>query len=207
METARRPSMSARWPAVSFSRPGRVIGNVVCPQQLPLLAYPSARAAGAENFAAASVVLCTRFRVCRSPQPLASGGIAGRGEGLLREAKRPARSRPLPYRGKSSSVPRGDRATPAEAVVHADLDGVLVLPKPGADDRGRPTGEGGIAEVVILVLGLGGPVRREHVFEAGADGVAVLAGAVGGEGRGYAGDTDADIGVVAPVLAALAVDH
>src|SRR6266404_1394205 len=31
-------------------------------------------------------------------------------------------------RSKSSSVPRGDRATPAEAVVHADLDGVLVLP-------------------------------------------------------------------------------
>src|SRR5437879_4346979 len=50
---------------------------------------------------------------------------------------------------QSSSVPRGSRATPAETIVHADLDGVLVVPEPGADDRGGSTGESGAAEVVI----------------------------------------------------------
>ena len=83
---------------------------------------------------------------------------------------------------------RDHRATPAEAVVQADLDGVLVVAEAGADDRrAGPRGKGGVAEVVILVFGLGGPVRREHVFEAGADGIAVLVVAVGGEGRRRAG--------------------
>src|SRR3979411_3407093 len=105
------------------------------------------------------------------------------------------------------SVPGGDRATPAEAVVHTDLDGMLVVAEAGPDDVGRPGGKGGVAEVVILVFGLGGPVRREHVFETGADGVAVLARAVGSKGCGYAGDTDADIVVVAPGVAALGVEQ
>src|SRR5688572_9676576 len=74
-----------------------------------------------------------------------------------------------------ASVFGDDRAAPAEAVVQADLDGVLVVAKPGADHVGRAGRDGGLAEVVILVFGLGGPVRREHVFQAGADSVAVLA--------------------------------
>src|SRR5258706_12251927 len=105
------------------------------------------------------------------------------------------------------SVLRGDRATPAETVVHANLDGMLVVPEARTDNRSRPGGEGGVAEIVILVFGLGRPVRREHVFEAGADGVAVLVGAIGGKRRGHAGDGDADIGIVAPGIAALGVEQ
>src|SRR6266446_536698 len=105
------------------------------------------------------------------------------------------------------SIPRTDRATPPDAIVHADLDGMLVVPEMGANDRGRSAGESGIAEVVVLVFGLGGPVRREHVFETAADGVAVLVTAIGREGGRYAADGDSDIVVVAPGIAALGVEQ
>src|ERR1700726_4924376 len=94
--------------------------------------------------------------------------------------KRPARSRPFGI-DLSGSVTRGDRATPAEAIVDAGLDGVLVVTEAGADDRRRTTGESGAAEIVILVFGLGRPVRREHVFQTGADREAVLAASIGGQ--------------------------
>src|SRR2546430_4799472 len=108
---------------------------------------------------------------------------------------------------QNSSVPRGDRATPAEAVVDAGLDGMLVVPETGADDLGGSTGEGGAAKIVILVLGLGGPVRREHVFQTGANSVAVLMTSIGAKGHRCAADADADIVVVAPGVAALAVEQ
>src|SRR5580704_229068 len=104
------------------------------------------------------------------------------------------------------SVFSGDRPTPAEAIVHAHLDGVLVVAEARAGNRGR-AGEGGVAEIVVLVLGLGRPVRREHVFEAGADGPAVLVGAVGGEGDRSTGDANPDIGIVAPGVTALGVEQ
>src|SRR6266702_7772704 len=104
------------------------------------------------------------------------------------------------------SVARGCRTAPAEAVVHTDLDGMLVLPATDADHVGRTGGDGRAAEVVILVFGLGRPVRREHVFEAGADGVAVLAVAGGGEGLRHAGDVDAEA-TVAPGVTTLGVEQ
>src|ERR1700733_400366 len=109
--------------------------------------------------------------------------------------KRPAGSRPLSDRGRAvrgGSVARGRRTAPAEAVVHTDLDGMLIVPAANADDVGRTAGDRRAAEVVILILGLGRPVRREHVFKAGADGVAVLAVAGGGEGLRHAGDVHAE---------------
>src|SRR6266851_8639866 len=125
----------------------------------------------------------------------------------LRPQKRPARSRPLVVSRRPVSVARRDRATPAEAVVDAGLDGVLVVLEPGTDDRGRSGGKGGAAEVVILVFGLGGPAGRKHVFETGADGVTVLASSSGGKGGRYAGDGDAEIVIVAERETALAVQQ
>src|SRR6266481_708299 len=105
------------------------------------------------------------------------------------------------------SIPRTHGATPAEAIVYADLDAMLVVPEVGAHDRGRSTGERRGAEVVVLVFGLGGPVRREHVFKTGADGVAVFVGAIGSKPGRYAGNADANIVAVAPGVAALGVQQ
>src|SRR5689334_24360338 len=67
------------------------------------------------------------------------------------------------------SIPGGGRAAPAEAVVHADLDGVLVVAEAGADHVGRTGLNRGVAEIVVLVLGLVRPVWGKQIFEAGAD--------------------------------------
>src|SRR4051812_32470288 len=73
------------------------------------------------------------------------------------------------------SISGGCRTAPAEAVVHADLDAVLVVAEAGADRVDGGGRERRVAEVVILVLGLGRPVRGEQVFQPRADGVTVLA--------------------------------
>src|SRR5207302_10178677 len=78
------------------------------------------------------------------------------------------------------SISGGSRSTPTKPVVYADLGGVLVVAEAPASDIGGSRGEGGVAEIVILVLGLGRPVRGKHVLEAPADGLAVLVAAVGG---------------------------
>src|SRR5215217_668644 len=59
---------------------------------------------------------------------------------------------------KPGSVFRSRRATPAKPVVHADLDGVFVVPEAPPGDVGRGNHEVVLAEIVILVLGLGRPV-------------------------------------------------
>lgn len=46
------------------------------------------------------------------------------------------------------SLARDYRAR-AEAVVYTQLDGMLVIPETGADDRSGAAGEGGVAENVI----------------------------------------------------------
>src|ERR1700676_5462079 len=167
--------------------------------------YRCARAAGAEYLAAA--LLCfapdSGFAEALSLQ---RGHLRSPTRGGLRQQK--GRHPAGPFTSMQTlSVPRSGRATPAETIVDADLDGMLVVPEVGADDRRRSAGERGAAEVVILVFGLGGPVRREHVFKTGADGVAVLASASGGKRGRYAGDGDADIVVVAPGVAALGVEQ
>src|SRR4029077_1122381 len=105
------------------------------------------------------------------------------------------------------SVFARERTAPAKPVVHTNLDGVLVVPEFGADDVGGAGGESGVAEVVILVLSLGRPVRREHVFQTAADGIAVLLVAAGGEGGRQAGNGDADIVVAAPGVTAFGVEQ
>src|SRR5882757_10669569 len=114
---------------------------------------------------------------------------------------KPAFSRRMSVR----SIFGGDRATPAKPVVHADLDGVFVVPEAPAGDIRRGGDEGGIAEIVILLFGLGRPVGRKHVFEASADRVAVLVIAIGGEGLGRAGNRHADVVAVTPGVTALGV--
>src|SRR5437879_4489349 len=65
----------------------------------------------------------------------------------------------------AGSVFARHRTTPAEAIIQAGLDGLLVVAESGADHSRRPGGERGVAEIVILVFSLRGPVRREHVFK------------------------------------------
>src|SRR5512138_3198951 len=100
--------------------------------------------------------------------------------------------------GSAVSISGGGASTPTEPVVHADLGGVFVVAEAAAGDIGRAGREGRVAEIVILVLGLGRPVRGKHVFEAAADGVAVAMAAVGGESRRHAGHRDAEIVAVTP---------
>src|SRR5439155_11186416 len=84
---------------------------------------------------------------------------------------------------------------------------MLVITESDANDRAGAGRESGVAEVVVLVFGLGGPVRREHVFETGADSKTVLVGAIGGKRGRYSGDTDTDIVVVTPGIATLGVEQ
>src|SRR4029077_20260426 len=115
---------------------------------------------------------------------------AGRRRTLFEKTKRPARTPALSRlpveateafssevdtavrvkktRQNASSVPR---AGEVEAIIDAQLERMFVV-IPGAKrcqhDRGH---KAGAAEIVVHVLGLGRPVRGEHVFDAGADGV------------------------------------
>src|SRR5882757_5347870 len=118
---------------------------------------------------------------------------------------RPAFSESVQVR--SGSVPRDHRATPVEAIVDAGLNRMLVVAEAGSNEDGRAAGyEGGAAEVVILVFNLGGPARREHVFEAGADSVAVTMVAVGGENQRRASSGGhVDVVAVLPGITALGV--
>src|SRR6187399_2569752 len=91
------------------------------------------------------------------------------------------------------SISGGSSSAPPKPVVHPDLGGVLVVAETPAGDIGRPRREGGVAEIVILVLSLGRPVRGEHVFETAADRIAVLVAAIGGESRRHAGHRHPEI--------------
>src|SRR5882724_12754588 len=109
---------------------------------------------------------------------------------------------------RSGSVPRDHRSTPVEAIVDAGLNRMLVVAEAGSNEDERAAGyEGGAAEVVILVFNLGGPARREHVFEAGTDGVAVTMVAIGGESCRHAIGGHADVVAVIPGITALVVEQ
>ena len=89
---------------------------------------------------------------------------------------------------QSRSIPGDYRATPVEAIVDAGLHSMLVVAVAAESrERGRRH-EGGLAEVVVLIFDLGGPTRREHVFEAGTDGVAIMVAAVERERLRHAAD-------------------
>src|SRR5205085_7128303 len=60
--------------------------------------------------------------------------------------------------------------------------------------------------VVVLVLGLRRPVRREHVFEAGADSVAVLVVAGDSEWRRHTGDRHVEV-LVGERVATLGIEQ
>src|SRR5687768_7467933 len=96
------------------------------------------------------------------------------------------------------SVARGERSThrstPVEAIVQANLDGVLVIAEgAGGSDR---TNKVHSAKIVVLVFDLARPVLGEQVFETTADSVAVTA-AVAAEAVGEAR--------ISPAVAALGV--
>src|SRR5882762_1933606 len=126
-------------------------------------------------------------------------------------AQKRAGTRPAFFREsvqvRSGSVPRDHRATPVEAIVDASLNRMLVVAEAGSNEDGGAGGnKGGAAEVVILVFNLGGPARREHVFEASADGVAVTMVAVGGENQRRASSGGhVDVVAVLPGITALGV--
>ena len=102
---------------------------------------------------------------------------------------------------RSLSVAGSRRTAPAEAVVDAQLDGLLVIPEAAADDRRRSGGERGTAEIVILVLALDGPIGREQVLEPCPHGVPVAMVGIGSESDRRAANADTEI-VVAPSVAA-----
>src|SRR5436305_6957124 len=108
---------------------------------------------------------------------------------------------------RMASVPGAGRASPAEPVVDAKLRGMLVIAKTSSHDGSGSTGEIGAAEIIVLVLSLGRPVRREHVFETATDGVAVIVVSIGCKPRWRSGNRHTDIRVVAPCVAALGVEQ
>src|SRR5438874_9659858 len=77
------------------------------------------------------------------------------------------------------SISGGCRSTPTKPVVHADLGGVFVVAEAPASDIGGSRGQGGVAEIGILVLRRGRPGAGKYVVEAAAEVAAVLAAAVG----------------------------
>src|SRR5260370_267763 len=84
---------------------------------------------------------------------------------------------------------------------------MLVVVEPDTDDVSGAGPERGAAEIVILVFNLGRPVLREHVFEAGADGVAVAMITVRRESLRHAAAGYAEIVPIVPGITALGVEQ
>src|ERR1700733_1481378 len=99
------------------------------------------------------------------------------------------------------------RAIPPEAIVHTQLEGMLVFPEPGSDDVGGAAGEGGVAEIVVHVFAFDGPVRCEDVFETAADSVTVAMRAIDRKAHRNATSTGADTDAIAPGVTALGVNQ
>src|ERR1700733_5333712 len=102
---------------------------------------------------------------------------------------------------------RRGRAIPAEAIVHTQLEGMLVFPEPGSDDVGGATGEGGVAEIIVHIFAFDGPVWCEHVFETAADGVTVAMRTIDRKAHRNATSTRADTDAIAPGVTALGVNQ
>src|SRR5450432_1514263 len=84
--------------------------------------------------------------------------------------------------GRRRSIPRDHRTRPVEMIVHAGLQGVLVVAEGAERHEGHRRHELAAAEIVILVFELGREVLGEHVFDAGADRETVGVAAVEREG-------------------------
>src|SRR5580698_2535615 len=105
-----------------------------------------------------------------------------------------------------SIVSEARRATEVEAIVQADLDGLIVGAEAAERSERNRSGEAARAEVVVHVLDLGRPILGEHVFETGTDGVAVAVVAVEAERDRSAGETQRFV-VVRISIAALHVEQ
>src|SRR5690349_12678057 len=73
------------------------------------------------------------------------------------------------------------RTGPVDAVINAGLEDMVVGGEAAGRNQRSGRAEIGVAEIIILIFGLGRPVRREHVFDADADGVTVAVVACRGE--------------------------
>src|SRR5438132_8567974 len=103
-------------------------------------------------------------------------------------------------------VARDDGAREIEAVIHADLERVLVIVEGAERHQRRRRNEAAVAEIIVLILGLHRPARREHVFGAAADGPAVAVSIAEQEGDGNAAESHA-LAVVGIGVAALYIDQ
>src|ERR1700731_4625995 len=79
------------------------------------------------------------------------------------------------------SVPRHPRARPVEAVVDGRLHDMFVVAEAAERQESDRGNEPAAAEIIILIFDPGRPVPGEHVFQAGACGVAVAMAAIEGE--------------------------
>src|SRR5260370_2880917 len=126
---------------------------------------------------------------------------------LLPKSKRAGARPALPTVGiRFGSVLRNHRATPVEAIVDAGLYGMLVVTGAAESREDGRRHEVGLAEVIVLILNLGRPVLREHVFQAGAEGVAIVMAAVERERLRYAAERQRLI-IVGVGIAALDVEQ
>src|ERR1700687_5928245 len=133
--------------------------------------------------------VCSSARKLCLTKPYSSAWIlaaAGRGEKFeafarfLRTKSKRAGARPaLPgIEIRFGSILRNQRATPVEAIVDAGLHGMLVVSGAAESREDGWRHKAGLAEIVVLIFDLGRPVLGEHVFQAGADGEAVVMAAV-----------------------------
>src|SRR4051794_34753833 len=125
---------------------------------------------------------------------------------LAHQTKRPARAGLFSNLDRSRSISGRCGAAPVEAIIQTDLHGVVVVAKAAERSQSSRANEPGAAEVIILILDLGGPARSEHVFQAGADGVAVTMTAIQCERDRRAGKAQA-FAVIGKGITALGVQQ
>src|SRR6516165_9185230 len=130
-----------------------------------------------------------------------SGGL----EAFVRFNACAAKQKGPAWRIAKRSVAGDDRAAPVEAVVHADFYDMIVGREAAERHQRRRCDEVAVTEIVVLIFGDGRPVRSEHVFQAGADRVAVGAIAAGRKRDWNAAERHA-LAVVGKGIAALDVD-
>src|SRR5579872_769362 len=84
---------------------------------------------------------------------------------------------------------------------------MLVVTKPGADDRCGASEKARIAKIIVLIFAFDRPVRRKHIFEARANRVTVVMIGIDGESRRHAGDGNTDRIIGAPRITSLGIEQ